>query len=303
MGFFWASQINLVRVYFTWQYACSRHYFSARWRPAEITAYDLHQQDLTSASITASAKCALSFYSRSFLRFNVDSFFSGVGVNKLAMLGLQEATGLWPTKNLDIFVVLNSGFPKSERASWKRDFEDILNTLPQTTPTVFRLEPDLRVNSRLDDCERLTQISEDTIMWLAQRREYMVALSNHLIAGLFFYTVSSMPNASNQFGEISCRLPWDLEARETMVTHLINVAHRRSLFSVTKKGARIEIDALPALKQLCRGQNLIIEVDLEDVCADGPGEIKLSILMADLFGDSDNRYPISGTPYKVPHLH
>jgi hypothetical protein len=164
-----------------------------------------------------------------------------------------------------------------------------------STPTIFQLKP-LKSKDR-DQTDYLgtniANIDHLTERWLERRRDTIMVISNHLIAGLFFYDDLLLPHAPKRQGKICCRLPWDLDSRGKMVAHLTEVARRNMLFVATCAGVRTEIDALPALKNLCQGQELIIHVDMKNLPAAGePSRVKIT--MADIFGRSDKRYPIRG---------
>jgi len=80
-----------------------------------------------------------------------------------------------------------------------------------------------------------------------------------------------------------------------MVAHLIKVARSRRLFVASCMDARVKIDPTPALTRLRHGENLVIRVEVEGVPQSE--QVKLDIVMADVFRDSDLQYPISGSPY------
>jgi hypothetical protein len=276
---------------------------SARWRPDLTDEYEVNSP---SGGFLAAAKCAMSFYSTE--NYYTRSW-SSIGVlHHLGKLGLEEATNIWPTKKLDILLMLGSGLPHLENqkvlaldvespGQWSHLMSKWVEALMsgwvvEVTPVIFQLNPIISSDFGLDDVCRIAEISRDTDRWLRKRNDTIVEVANHFVAGLFCYT--SSPLVAMQLGTISCRLPWDLEARVKLVAHLITVAHHRELFIATCTGASTNIDPIVELKSLCHGQDLIIKVMGVWL---GPlgGQGKLDISMADIFRKSDKRYPISGS--------
>ena len=253
----------------------------------------------------------MSFYSISHRGDDIDV------LNCLGKIGLREATTIWPTKKLDILVLLSSGIPDKESAFLAmntktkepqqsgimraKDWEVLEPPFPKSATALFRFDPVISQHFQIDDDAGIARISSDTIDWLERRHDYIVAAANQLIAALFYYNSLSQPQATHQFGEISCRLPWDLKERACMVEHLTSVAvrHNGRLFAVTSAGCRAMIDLIPALKRLRRGENFVIRVDIEKVSSTTTKQMKVDISMIDIFGGSNNWYPISGSPYSV----
>jgi hypothetical protein len=198
---------------------------------------------------------------------------------------------------LDILVVLSSeGWSPGEvelPGLWSPYMTEWVEGLCfKVTPTIFDLKP-----LKSDDCDYfgydVARIGYLTERWLERQHDTIMVLSNHLIAGLFFYNDLFLTHTLNRQGKICCRLPWDLGSRESMVARLTEVARSDILFVATCAGVQTEIDALPALENLCQGQELIIHVDMKNLPATEEHS-RVKITMADIFGKSDKRYPISG---------
>jgi hypothetical protein len=240
-------------------------------------------------------------YTMSFYSENRNQVWSAIDVlHGLIKLGLEEAANIWPTKRLDILVELGSGLPHLDHelmlaldvespGQWSPSMSKwvggLLNgQLAKASPVIFQLNLILSRHFGLNGVDSIAEISHDTDRWLGERNDTIVEVANHLVAGLFFFTPAQDP--ALHLGTISCRLPWDLEARMKLVAHLITVARRCKLF--TTIGSWILIDTLPALEGLRHGQDLVIKVT--NAYFDG----KLDISMADIFRESDKRYPISG---------
>jgi hypothetical protein len=217
-------------------------------------------------------------------------------LHHLGELGLEEARNIWPTKKLDILVMLGSSPPHLKDQKSAPDVDSIDQSsrptlLAKATPVLFQLNSAIGSNFGLEDLSKIAEISRDIDRWLAESNGTIVEVANRLVAGLFFYT--SSPLVSVRLGTISCRLPFDLKARMTLVAHLITVVSHRKLFIATYSGTSINvhIDPTSALGSLRLGQDLFIEVKGWNA----GGRRKLHISMADVFGESDMRYPISGS--------
>jgi hypothetical protein len=275
---------------------CQSHVLSVfgseRWQPRinTVDMEDYEMIDLQSGGIASAAKRAIMFYT--FPCSQGDH--SGIDVlNSIVRLGIKEAADIWPTKNLDTLVMLSSGYPKS-MVRQRQGGVYIEPPVPKTITTV-RLDPALQHNVRFDDVRRimLGQVLSDAVLWLQQHNDEMTTAANRLIAGLFFYRSLSLPQASHQLGEVSCRLPLDLQGKTQMIAHLIKVSSQRRLFSVICEGGKAKIETKPVSTSY--GQDLFIRIDIEKDPT--VNQFKLDIVMANIFSDFGDWYPISGCPY------
>jgi hypothetical protein len=242
----------------------------------------------------------------------------GFLVNCPAPVACFEAAAIWPKKRCDILVSLGTGVSVSGGKSLPNiiqvlkkmvelatDSEDIWSKFKdhldrEAQLRVFRLNPQYSgIGFALDDFEKLDEIEKQTTAWLATQKSEIDLICNRLIAALFFFVQTSRPDSNKLTGDILCRLPVDLGARQRLFEGM-GKEPKAALFVVElidHNRPPVEIRA-GWLEHTRSGEELRVPFELRELPVEG--QITLQISMRNFRKKSDSRlFPISGSPYVV----
>jgi hypothetical protein len=164
---------------------------------------------------------------------------------------------------------------------------------------IFRLNPEYEgAGFALDEFRKLDKIESQAQQWIANQNGALTDICNQLIAALFFFRPLGPIEEGVQKGEILCRLPTDLEARQILVNRMLHVQEEDlNLFEVQY------IDEI-------RARSIVVEVlenpPADDVCFQVSlhgipvaVEVKIHVKMRSLITTHSVWSPISGSPYDL----
>jgi len=160
----------------------------------------------------------------------------------------SEGKCIWPDRRCDVLLSLGTGKssarhqPSSHHAvrllkaiahnisdseaTWENFAAD-----PPQAQGIFRLNPVYHgTGFELDDVRKLEEIEKQTEAWIAASTMEITLVCDQLIAALFFFHPAGSSD-SVQGGEILCRLPVDMEARQKLIDGMLD-EQDLNLFSV-----------------------------------------------------------------------
>jgi len=167
---------------------------------------------------------------------------------------------------------------------------------------IFRLNPIYKgIGFEFDDCRKLDEIENQTDAWLDTCDTHLTSICDQLIAALFYFAPKGPINDGVQFGQILCRLPVNLSARQNLFDGM-RQEQDMELFSIQFVGRPrliTKIDVADSLAGISPEDELQIPVEIHDLPA--MGDIVIQIMMRGLrdgrSGSPASGSPISGSPY------
>lgn len=240
-----------------------------------------------------------------------------------AACAYSEAKSIWPDKRCDILLSLGTGIARHPGSAPRKlmiidvikafvhhildadrgwhEFSDSLGE-KEEKEKIFRLNPEYDgAGFRLDDIRKLDEIERQAKQWIATQNKELTDICDRLIAALFFFHPLGPVKDGVQAGEILCRLPSELKARQNLVSRILQIQEERSDFFVVEYGGnlnkRVHIDVAEALNNLRCPDELRLKVSLPGLPA--VGSIKIHVKMRSLGPDLSAWLPISGSPYDI----
>lgn len=233
-----------------------------------------------------------------------------------AAAALSEAESIWPGRRRDVLVSLGTGKPAAREQHSLYDTlkfgnrevvvddsaEDLWeNFRYRKHPDVFRLNPVHNgVGFALTDFEKHSEMEKQTEAWLASDDVdlQLTLICDHLIAALFYFHKKEL-SGNILYGEIRCRLPLDLEARQNLF-HAMQCERDQELFlAELGNGYSQKITVAGTFDNFRPKHELRILVALRDLPA-VENEMEITIRMRNIGPARASTYrwcEISGSPY------
>jgi len=167
-----------------------------------------------------------------------------------------------------------------------------------------RLSPEYKgPDFELDKFQKLDEIESQAKQWIATQAKELDDICDRLIAALFFFRLLDGTEGDVQNGEILCRLPADLRARENLVNRMLlkqTQDSRLKLFDVDYDGRVAHIIVVEDLNQLLPGEELRLHVKLTGLLAStAHSGTQIHVKIRSLLTNQLAWLPISGSPYKI----
>ena len=242
-------------------------------------------------------------------------FDGGFKLNCPAARAYSEAKSIWPQKRCDILLSLGTGATPNRPPPKLRTIIGVATAIAGDIADAdkawdefkdgplqrFRLNPGYHgTGFELDDVRQLNEIRTRTEEWVAKVDE-ITNICDRLIAALFFFCQSGKMNGGVQVGEILCRLPADLQARQKLVGDMLEKEAGLPLFAVKYNGTTIaHVSVGEAFKDPSSTAELRLPVELRNFPA--TGEIIIDVEMRSLGMHPSGQapwLPISGSPYII----
>jgi hypothetical protein len=248
----------------------------------------------------------------------------GFKLNCPASCAYSEAQSIWPDKHCDILLSLGTGRSTSNRllspahntifrvahaaAKDMTDAEagwDEFMAKPLSKDGIFRLNPTYTGSGfELDEFQKLDEIERQAEEWITTQSATLHNICDQLIASLFFFHPLSWLQDGVHTGEILCRLPVGLGARQNLIDRMRQEIDP-NLFVVEYNHSggltRVHIDVADALKSFDETAELYFPLKLHDF----PAGVKIHVMMRSLCTPQSANiprfewWPISGSPYVV----
>lgn len=217
----------------------------------------------------------------------------------------SEAQYIWPDKRCDILLSLGTGRgidsppPPDAGGTWRNFVASV-----SQQGGIFRLDPTYSgAGFALDEFRKLNQIERQVYEWILTQSLLLTEVCGQLIASLFFFCPLGPIKDGIQAGEILCRLPTDLTARQNLVDAMLQETDL-NLFMVEYNGksgkTQVPIPVGSTLRSLRSTAELCFHVQLGNmpVTEDVMIHVKMRMLNR-LEAQFSVWLPISGSPYRV----
>ena len=239
----------------------------------------------------------------------------GYKLNCPAACANSEANSIWPRKHCDILLSLGTGttpdlsssMPNTLFGVAKTFFGDLLDAEKAWGEFMggplqkHRLNPVYHGTAfELDSVRKLNEIENQTERWIATQNVALTNICDHLIAALFFFRPMGQIRDGVQVGEILCRLPVDLEARQRLFEGMF-LKTDSDLFAVMYNGKILARINNGALKDICPNAELCLGVRLSGLPTTGAIEVDVNMQRLGTHQPvkSSQWLPISGSPYVI----
>jgi hypothetical protein len=243
----------------------------------------------------------------------------GFQLNCPAASAVSEAKCIWPDKRCDILLSLGTGTPETPDSPSSHNFAKMVSAIAHRITdatgawvqfrdnaprrhSLFRLNPEYRGRGfAFDAFQKLDEIERQAGSWIgtAGASSQIGFICDQLIASLFFFRSVESTERSTFAGEILCRLPVDLPARQNLIDGMLKESDL-NLFMVQYSGRGEQlIHVAESLRNVRPGHELRIIVK-PSVLPTNAGRIDAQIKMRNLGRDAcalPRWSPISGSPY------
>jgi len=167
---------------------------------------------------------------------------------------------------------------------------------------IFRLNPLYTgTEFRLDDFQKLDEIEAKTEEWLGTCNLQLTLICDHLVAALFFFRALGQIKNGTMTGEILCRLPVHLEARQSVIDKILEETDLNLFVIEFGDGRREHVD-VSSLNGVHSGDDIHIPVILNEL----PDKAEVQIKMRNSSWTQNTRSlesrgwsRISGSPYTL----
>ena len=243
-------------------------------------------------------------------------FDGGFKLNCPASCAYSEAQYIWPDKRCDILLSLGAGSvidsprpPAGHKSAVASDLTDAGGTWDKFVASVsqqdriFRLDPTYSgAGFALDEFRKLNQIERQVYEWILTQSLLLTEVCGQLIASLFFFCPLGPIKDGIQAGEILCRLPTDLTARQNLVDAMLQETDL-NLFMVEYDGksgkTQVPIPVGSTLRSLRSTAELCFHVQLGNMPVTEEVMIHVKMRMLNrLEAQFSVWLPISGSPYR-----
>jgi hypothetical protein len=229
----------------------------------------------------------------------------------------SEGKSIWSDRSCDILLSLGTGvarakhpLPALSQHRFRRVAQAVVRRITDANVAwhafygsgreekiiLKRLNPEYQETGfALDEFQNVDEIETQAKRWIETQNKELDDICDRLIAALFFFRPLSGTKGDAQDGEILCRLPVDIMARDNLVKRMLQMQqYGLNLFEVDY--GRVHAHTIEVVKDLCLNEELRLHVKLPDLSATAR-RTQIHVKMRRLVSNSqDSWLPISGSP-------
>jgi hypothetical protein len=230
----------------------------------------------------------------------------GLELNCPAACADTEAKSIWPDKRCDILLSLGAGRGKNDQplapgftpdtdAAWDGFYA---SSPPPQKHILFRLSPTYSgTGFKLDEFGKLYEIEKQAEEWVSTQKPLINSICDRLIAALFFFRPFGRTTDGVLDGEIVCRLPAGLGARQRLVEAMLQQDLNRFVIEYNGRlpGMHMNVSIGGILDGYSPAAEFRLPVKLKDLSISG--RTRVHIEMRSL--RRVKTLPISGSPFLI----